>query len=356
MSERFDVPLQVTDLRKEFRVRGRRDATLTAVDGISFELRAGQTTGLVGESGSGKSTVARCITRLIEPTAGEVRLCGRSLRELSARALRSAYGDLQMVFQDPRSSLNPRMTVRATLEEPLRLHGNLDRAGRLLRVRELLDDVRLPAEIAGRYPNQLSGGQRQRVSIARALAVDPRVIIFDEPTASLDVSVRRAILELLLRLQAEHDLAYLFISHDLETVRHIADRVLVMYLGSVVEEGTVAEVFGDPKHPYTRALWSSALSPTYGKRAERIRLSGDIPSPIDLPTGCPLASRCPFVEPACTVAKPPLVPVSASHVVACPVTLARSRSAENGGSDLSEHHVTIDPAPAPVGPPANSQE
>lgn len=332
--------LSVSALRKEFRIRERgTPRTLTAVDGFSLDLYPGETVALVGESGSGKSTVARCIARLIEPTSGEVTLDGASLTGLPRSALSRAYGDLQMVFQDPTSSLNPRMTVRAAIEEPLRLHNTASRAERSDRVRQLMDAVELGAELLDRYPRQLSGGQRQRVGIARALAVEPKVVLLDEPTASLDVSIRGQILELLLRLQREQGLAYLFITHDLETVRAVANRVLVMYLGSILEEGPTELVFKDPTHPYTRALLSSAPVPEYGRRKERFVLRGEIPSPIDLPTGCRLATRCPLARAQCSVSLPPLIAVSPGHAAACPVVLDPSQPQPTG---------------APVGPRAAS--
>jgi len=315
-----DPVLSVSGLRKEFRLRGAGGVrTLTAVDGVDLEIYPGETVALVGESGSGKSTVARCIARLSEPTGGEVRLAGVDLTALPKKALPRAYRDMQMVFQDPNSSLNPRMTVKQILEEPLRLHFKLDRSTRTERVRQLLGYVDLSEELSPRYARQLSGGQRQRVGIARALAVDPKVILLDEPTASLDVSVRGQILRLLSRVQKEKRLAYLFISHDLQVVRYFADRVLVMYLGSIVEEGPTASVFEHPSHPYTQALISSAPVAEYGRRKTRLLLSGEIPSPIDLPTGCRLASRCPFVQPSCLLEVPPLLPSGAVHRAACPV-------------------------------------
>jgi peptide/nickel transport system ATP-binding protein/oligopeptide transport system ATP-binding protein len=292
---------------------------LTAVDGVDLEVAAGETVALIGESGSGKSSVARCIARLVEPTAGEILVAGHDVTAARRTDLWRCYGDLQMVFQDPVSSLNPRMTARQTIDEPLRLHTSLDRAARARAVDDLLHQVGLRRELGERYPRQLSGGECQRVAIARAIAVDPKVLLLDEPTASLDVSVRGHILDLLERLQAERGLAYLFISHDLEVVRHIADRVLVMYLGSILEEGPAADVFAHPTHPYTRALLSAAPVAEYGRRPERLRLRGEIPSPTDLPPGCRLASRCPLALSACSNAPPPTISVSAGHSVRCPV-------------------------------------
>lgn len=313
-----DPVLTVSGLVKRYPLR-RRGGVLTAVDGVDLEVRPGETVALIGESGSGKSSVARCIARLVEPTAGRVVLGGQDISALRRRDLWRAYGDVQMVFQDPMSSLNPRSTARQTIEEPLRLHTDLDRAARAATVDDLLDQVGLSRELAGRYPRQMSGGECQRVAIARAIAVDPKILLLDEPTASLDVSVRGHILDLLARLQAERGLAYLFISHDLQVVRHIADRVLVMYLGSILEEGAAADVFEHPTHPYTRALLSAAPVAEYGRRPERLRLRGEIPSATDLPPGCRLASRCPLAMSACSNAPPAPVAVSAGHVVRCPV-------------------------------------
>ncbi|OLT00298.1 hypothetical protein BJF90_36105 [Pseudonocardia sp. CNS-004] len=314
-----DVLLDVQDLRKEFHVRNAgRTARLTAIDGIDLEVRRGETVALVGESGSGKSTVARCIARLVEPTSGGAWLGGRALGGLRRRKLSRLYGKLQMVFQDPNSSLNPRMTVRAILDEPLVLHLRMSRADRETRVRELLEAVGLAAEHLDRWPHQLSGGQRQRVGIARALAVDPELILLDEPTASLDVSVRGQVIELLQQVQQERGIAYLFITHDLQVVQRIAHRVVVMYLGTIVEQGQTEQVFAHPTHPYTKALLTAAPTAEYGVRRERFRLSGEPPSPIDLPAGCRLAGRCPIAEERCRTDAPPLTVVERHHLVACP--------------------------------------
>ena len=319
--------LTVSGLHKEYHVRrSGASKTLTAVEHIELELYAGETVALVGESGSGKSTVARCIARLVDPTSGEVVIGAQSLTSVHGRALSRVYRDLQMVFQDTSGSLNPRMTVRQTIEEPLKLHFKLGREERAERVLQLLQDVDLSPELLDRYPRQLSGGQRQRVGIARAFAVDPKVVLLDEPTASLDVSVRGQVLELLRRIQKERNVAYLLISHDLSLVRKVADRVLVMYLGGVVEEGPTAEVFAQPTHPYTRALLSSAPVVEYGRVKNRLLLKGEIPSPIDLPTGCRLASRCPLVQESCRTSIPPLLELTPTHLVACPVVLAADRA------------------------------
>jgi oligopeptide/dipeptide ABC transporter ATP-binding protein len=314
--------LNVVGLRKEFRVRRRgRVRTLVAIDSLSVDVHPGETVALVGESGSGKSTVARCIVRMVEPTAGAVAVDGRDTGRLTQHELSRVYGDVQMVFQDPNSSLNPRMSVRQVLTEPLRLHTGLDKAARARRVSELLELVGLRDEHLDRYPSELSGGQRQRVGIARAIAVSPKVLLLDEPTASLDVSVRGQILELLRELQQSQQLAYLFISHDLEVVRRVSDRVMVMYLGAIVESGPAEEIFGHPTHPYTQALLSSAPQIDSADRRERFRLGGETPSPFDIGAGCRLADRCPLVQPSCRVERPALQPVSPTHDVACPVVL-----------------------------------
>lgn len=320
-AERAPIALDVSSLRKEYRVRGAgRHVTLTAVDDVSFQIRPGETLALVGESGSGKSTIARCVTRLVEPTAGSVHIDGKPIIGISARQLSASYSDLQMVFQDPTSSLDPRMTVAATLDEPLRLHTRLDKEGRRARVAQLLADVELDESYLDRRPRQLSGGQRQRLSIARALAAEPKVILLDEPTASLDVSVRGQIIRLLKRLQVEHGLAYLFISHDLGVVRQMSDRVMVMYLGGIVEQGSTEEVFENPVHPYTKALLSAAPVVEYGREHDRLRLTGEIPSPMKVPAGCRLVGRCPIAEAACALKRPDLALVTETHAVACPVS------------------------------------
>ncbi len=317
-----ETVLQVEHLVKDFPVRraGAR-RMLRAVDDISLTVKAGETVAVVGESGSGKSTLARCIARLIEPTSGSVTVGTTRVQDLSRRDVRTVYSDLQMVFQDPNSSLNPRMTVRAILEEPLRLHTDLDAAAREKAVRKALQDVELDPVLLERYPRRLSGGQRQRIGIARALAVDPRVVLLDEPTASLDVSVRGRVLQLLRRVQRERQLGYVLISHDLQLVKAVADRVLVVYLGAVVEEGPAAEVLQNPVHPYTRALLSAAPVPELRTRPPRLRLIGEAPSPLQRPPGCRLAGRCPYAIATCHTTRPPLLEVTAEHRAACPVVL-----------------------------------
>lgn len=326
--------LTVTDLRKHFPVAGGR--RLVAVDGVSLQVAAGETLALVGESGSGKSTVARCVTRLIEPDGGDVMIGGQSILPLGTRDLARMYRRIQMVFQDPNASLNPRMTVRAVLEEPLRLHLNLSRGERDARVADLIEMVHLTTSHLDRYPHELSGGQRQRVGIARAIAVSPEIVILDEPTSSLDVSVRGQILDLLLDLRRRLNLAFLFISHDLQVVRHVADRVAVMYLGCVVETGPTRAIFDDPRHPYTRALLSAAPVAEWGRKRTRTRLAGEITSPIDPPDACRLVGRCPLREPGCAAARPPLIDIGGGHAAACPVVTRPDRSPEFVLSPITE--------------------
>jgi oligopeptide/dipeptide ABC transporter ATP-binding protein len=311
------VVLKLEGLAKHFPAGGGR--RLVAVDGVDLALHAGETLALVGESGSGKSTVARCAVRLIEPSRGAIELNGRSIAGLGAVRLAEAYREVQMVFQDPNGSVNPRMTVREVLHEPLRLHLAMPRERRERRARDLVQMVGLAPAHLDRYPHELSGGQRQRVGIARAIAVEPNVVILDEPTSSLDVSVRGQILDLLRRLQRELRLAYLFITHDLQVVRHMADRVAVMYLGGIVESGPTAAVFGRPAHPYTQALLSAAPVAEWGARRARIRLQGEIPSPIDPPDACRLVGRCPYAVPACAASRPRLAEVAPGHAAACPL-------------------------------------
>jgi oligopeptide/dipeptide ABC transporter ATP-binding protein len=319
----LDRPLlQVRGLSKTFPVDGGR--RLVAVDGVDLEIKAGETLALVGESGSGKSTVARCIVRLVEPSGGDVVIGGDSILGLQPSRLVGVYRRIQMVFQDPNASLNPRMNVRQVLEEPLNLHLYLLRSERDARVHELIDMVGLSEAHLNRYPHELSGGQRQRVGIARAIAVSPEIVILDEPTSSLDVSIRGQILDLLLELQERLNLAYLFITHDLQVVQHVADRVAVMYLGGIVETGPTRALFADPRHPYTRALLSAAPVPRWGVKRTRTRLSGEISSAIDPPDACRLAGRCPFSQPSCSTARPTLIDIGDGRSVACPIVIERT--------------------------------
>jgi oligopeptide/dipeptide ABC transporter ATP-binding protein len=296
--------LEIAGLSKHFPID--RHRAVHAVNDVSFSVARGEILALVGESGSGKSTIGRLALRLIEPSAGRVRLLGQDITDLRDSAVRPLRRDMQMVFQDPWSALNPRLTVGTLIEEPIRLHLGLPAAERRERAAALAERVRLGRAMLDRYPGQLSGGQLQRVCIARALATDPKLVVLDEPTSSLDLSVRAGILDLLARLRDETGVAMLFITHDLGTLKLIADRVLVLYLGAVVEEGPASRIFTAPEHPYTQALLSAHLTTEIDKPTQRIRLSGEVPSPIDLPPGCLFAGRCPVAIDTCRSARPPL--------------------------------------------------
>lgn len=317
--------LEVRDLRMHFPVRGglwlRARAWCRAVDGVSLTLRAGETLGLVGESGCGKSTLGKTIVRLNRPTSGQVLFEGADLAPLSQRALKPIRRDIQMVFQDPGESLNARHSVGQILAEPFVIHRIGTAADRPARVAALLERVGLPASAADRFPFEFSGGQRQRIGIARALALNPKLIICDEPVSALDVSIQGQVLNLLLDLQRELGLAYLFIAHDLAVVKHVSDRVAVMYLGHIVELADADTLYRRAAHPYTRALISAIPAPEPRRTSSRIVLGGDVPSPINPPSGCPFHPRCPHATERCKTEKPGLRtpdPVGRpDHVVAC---------------------------------------
>ncbi len=313
----------VRDLVKYFPVRkgvfSRISGAVRAVDGVSFAIPRGKTLSIVGESGSGKTTTGRLVLRLIEPTSGNVAFDGADVTRLERRGLRTLRKRMQLIFQDPYGSLNPRMTVYSVLAEALAAHSIVPREMRRDRVAELLERVGLSAEAADRYPHEFSGGQRQRIGIARALAVEPDLIVADEPVSALDVSIQAQILNLMADLQTQLGLTYLFISHNLSVVRHISDHVAVMYLGRLVETAPVEELFARPVHPYTTALLAAAPTPTTGPRISRPVAKGDIPSPLHPPTGCHFHPRCPDCIEICRNVSPSIVEVAPGHSATCHV-------------------------------------
>ncbi len=310
-----DTPLlEADDVRVTF---GSPEGRVHALDGVSLSVSAGETVGLVGESGSGKSTLALVLMRAIRPDAGSIRFDGQEIADLSPAALKPVRRRLQMVFQDPYASLDPRMRVGAILAEPLSAHGFGDRSRRRARIAELLQQVGLPPEAIDRYPSQFSGGQRQRIAIARALALRPQMIIADEPVSSLDVSIQAQIVNLMRDIQQDTGIGYLLIAHDLALVHEISDRILVMYLGRIVEEGTTRAVVGRPRHPYTVALLSATPTTDPAGRRQRIVLRGDPPSPINRPTGCAFHPRCPIARERCAREEPRLAPAEGGGRVAC---------------------------------------
>jgi oligopeptide/dipeptide ABC transporter ATP-binding protein len=319
--------LVVEDLKMHFPVtRGlifqREVGAVKAVDGVSFTVNAGETLGVVGESGCGKSTMARCVARLLQPTGGKIVFDGRDISKLNRPQMRPIRREMMMVFQDPYASLNPRKRVGAIVGEPLEVHGIGNDNERKRRVQELLEIVGLNPEHYNRFPHEFSGGQRQRIGIARALAINPKLIICDEPVSALDVSVQAQILNLLKDLQRDFGLTYIFIAHDLNVVRHISERVMVMYLGKAVEIGSREQLYHEPKHPYTGALLSAVpiADPELGRSRKQVVLQGDVPSPLNPPVACPFHPRCPrFVDGKCNVDTPPLAAVAgdANHVSAC---------------------------------------
>ena len=314
--------LQVKNLVKHFPIKGgllgRVVDKVHAVDGVSFELNAGETLGVVGESGCGKSTTGRCILRLIEPTSGEVWFDGRNVTALPPAGLRAMTRQMQIIFQDPYASLNPRLTVAAIIGEALTIH-KLTKTAREYtdRIVDLLETVGLSANHLQRYPHEFSGGQRQRVGIARALAVNPQLIVCDEAVSALDVSIQAQVINLLEDLQAKHHLTYIFIAHDLSVVEHISTRVAVMYLGRIVELAAALDLYTRPLHPYTEALLSAVPIPDPTMKRKRILLQGDVPSPIHPPSGCHFHTRCPIAQPVCQQESPPLKQAGDGHWVAC---------------------------------------
>jgi len=332
MAANGEILLEVNNLRKYYPVtKGfifqHEVGAVKAVDDISFFIRRGETLGLVGESGCGKTTTGRVILRLQEPSAGEALFEGRDIFKLGKEELRRLRRDMQIIFQDPYSSLNPRMTVGDIIGEPLEIHNLARGKEKIRRVQELLEVVGLSPYHANRYPHEFSGGQRQRIGIARALAVNPKLIIADEPVSALDVSIQAQVLNLLEELQKEFGLTYLFIAHDLSVVKHISDRIAVMYLGRIVELANADELFSNPQHPYTEALLSAVPIPNPDMRRERIILPGDVPSPINPPSGCRFHTRCLYVQPSCRTNDPQFVDVGGGHYVACPILpFARQRS------------------------------
>lgn len=329
MSDNEKSLISIKDLKVHYDLGGKtlidriaggdgRKRVVKAVDGVSLDIKKGETLGLVGESGCGKSTFGKALLRLTEPTGGQVIYDGKDLASLSQRQMREERRNLQMIFQDPYASLNPRMTVGQIIGEPMKTYGlvknNLEQE-----VQDLMETVGLNRRFLKRYPHEFSGGQRQRIGIARALALNPEFIVADEPISALDVSIQAQIMNLMERLQAEKSLTYLFISHDLRAVRHVSDRVAVMYLGKIVELADAKDIYKEPLHPYSRALISAVPvpDPEIEAKRERVILKGDVPSPINPPRGCNFHTRCPYVIPDCKMAEPPLVEIKPRHYAAC---------------------------------------
>jgi len=314
------VLLEAKDVYKHFPVRAgllrRTVAHVHAVDGVDLEVRRGETVGLVGESGCGKSTLGRTLLRLVEPTSGSIMFDGTDVTALSRRELKAARRDMQIIFQDSVGSLDPRMRVRDLVAEGLAIHG-VSREERRARVVDVLDRVGLGAETLRRYPHQFSGGQRQRIGIARALVLRPKLVVADEPVSALDVSIQSQVLNLLVELKQVFGLTYLLVAHDLAVVGYISDRIAVMYLGKIVEFATAQDLFARPLHPYTVALLSAIPTPEPGRKSTRIVLTGDVPSPVDPPSGCRFRTRCPLAQPICAEAEPPLAPHGDGHFAAC---------------------------------------
>ena len=309
-----DILLDVQHLKKYFNVAG---GQLHAVDDVSFTLERGKTLGIVGESGCGKSTTGRAILRLIEPTSGSVYFEGQDISKLNKEEMRKLRKDIQIIFQDPFSSLNPRQTVSQTIEEPLKIHGMKNKAERQARVRELMETVGLAERLANAYPHELDGGRRQRIGIARALAMNPKFIVCDEPVSALDVSIQAQILNLMKEIQRKQGITYIFITHDLSVVNHFSDDIAVMYLGRMVEKAPAEALFEEPLHPYTKALLSAIPIPNIHSKKERILLTGEVTSPVNPPKACRFASRCPYATDKCRSEEPELIEVKPDHFVAC---------------------------------------
>ena len=343
--------VSVRNLKKEFPIRkgilSRQVGAVKAVNDVSFDVGRGETLGVVGESGCGKTTTGRSILRLIEPTSGEIRFEGPDVRAMGTSELRALRREMQIIFQDPVSSLNPRMAVGAIIREGLTIHKLAEGAAADARVRQLLQEVGLRPEYSNRYPHEFSGGQRQRIGIARALSVEPKFIVCDEPVSALDVSVQAQVINLLEDLQRDHDLTYMFIAHDLSVVEHIADRVAVMYLGKIVELATVEDLYSTPLMPYTQALLSAVPVADPHARKERIILQGDVPSPANPPSGCVFHPRChhPAKDAACAAIVPPLEEKTPGHFAACikqpPTTVTWERQKEAGGVHPAERYLPL---------------
>jgi oligopeptide/dipeptide ABC transporter ATP-binding protein len=343
--------VSVRNLKKEFPIRkgilSRQVGAVKAVNDVSFDVARGETLGVVGESGCGKTTTGRAILRLIEPTSGEIRFEGRDVRAMGTSELRALRREWQIIFQDPVSSLNPRMSVGAIIREGLTIHKLAEGAAADARVRQLLQEVGLRPEYSNRYPHEFSGGQRQRIGIARALSVEPKFIVCDEPVSALDVSVQAQVINLLEDLQRDHDLTYMFIAHDLSVVEHIADRVAVMYLGKVVELATAEDLYREPLMPYTQALLSAVPVADPKARKERIILQGDVPSPANPPSGCVFHPRChhPAKDAACAAIVPPLEEKTPGHFAACikqpPTTVSWEQQKEAGGVHPPERYLPL---------------